>query len=71
MIKNKQYILSIISFLCLFLLPQIMYAQGNEANESDKMFVVVAVIAVIFVALVITLFVLERKIKNLERLLKK
>lgn len=70
MIKNNLGKLSIISLFLLNLFPQISYGQENFTSESNKMFVVVAVIAVIFLALVIALFVLENKIKKIQRSLK-
>lgn len=41
-------------------------AMGDALRENGKIYVVISVIGIIFIALVIFLFMLERKLKRLE-----
>lgn len=60
----------IISYLIFFLFcPFVLFAQENTdfLRSTGKIYTVVAVIAIFFVFIIVFLFGLDRKIKNLEK----
>ncbi len=69
--KISKIIIILLSFQCFFL--NNIIAQGSHPDfmqSIGKIYVVVAVIATVFIGIIIYLFSLQKKIKQLENQLK-